>query len=140
MANLSRLIRFGTLLLFLASIADSAVAQGKVEVIRDFEFDLLINQKRIKADSTDIKGYRIQIYFGTDMDEGQKVKTKFKELYPEYTEQVYMSYTQPYWRVRVGNYYRPIDAQPDINLYLKDFEKIFLIKDDIELPFIPLRI
>lgn len=126
------------ILVVLLMIAGGSVkAQGEIEVIRDLEFDLLLNQKRIRADSSELKGYRIQIYFGTDLDEAQKVEMEFRLEYPELADQVYLVYTEPYWRVRVGNYYRPIDAQPDIEKYKHNFDKIFLIKENIELPEIP---
>lgn len=131
---------YTTLALILIGFTSPVFSQGKVEVVKDFEFDLLINQKRIKADSMVKTGYRIQIYFGTDMEEANQAANKFKSLFPDLSSQVYITYTQPYWRVRVGNYYRPIDAQPDMNRYKSDFDSIFLIKDEIELPPIPLRI
>lgn len=134
MANLSKVL-FLSLVVFAISGFTKANAQdGNVNVISDHQLELLVNQKRIKADTSDRVGYRIQVYFGTDMDEAQKIANKVKSKYPELADQVYITYKQPYWRVRIGNYYRPIDAQADMQEFKESIGDVFLIKDDIELP------
>jgi hypothetical protein len=61
-------------------------------------------------------------------------ESKFKTTFPGYSERVYALYQQPYWKIRVGDYYREVDA-----LYMLDeirvyFPNAFLVKDFIRRP------
>lgn len=126
-----------TLPLLLICLLGSSFAfaqQGKVEIIGADKLDKRIEQKVETYDSTELDGYRIQLFFGTDMNNAQKVKEKFKSLYPELAKQVYMPYSQPYWRVRIGNFYTQLEAQPMLRQLEDDFESVFLVKEKIERP------
>jgi hypothetical protein len=121
--------------LILLICAGTAFAQdGKIDVIGGAELDLLVDKKVNKVDTTDLWGYRIQIYFGKDRGNAQKVAQKLKSKYPELASEVYSKYMQPSWRVRVGNFYRKIDAQKLLHELNKDFEGVFLVRDVIKLP------
>ncbi len=54
------------------------------------------------------KGYRVQIYYGTDRAEAINRKVDFIRHHPEI--KVYMSYVQPKYRVKVGNFASRADA------------------------------
>lgn len=110
---------------------------GKVEIIEEPEIKLE-NERRIAAiDTGEIAGYRVQIYFGSDMYKADEQRNKFISMFPEYADQIYRKYERPYWKLRVGNFYREIDAQPLLKQTEKEFESVFLVKDFIVLPPLP---
>ncbi len=110
--------------------------QGSIVVISDVELDIKIEQKIAAVDTADQWGYRIQIYFGSDRKTALEVSSKFKTRYPELASEVYTDYFQPNWRVRVGNFYRKIDAQKLMYKLENEFGDVFLVRDIIELPTI----
>jgi hypothetical protein len=124
-------------LLIVSAIGLSAYAQqGKVEIIGAEEIDQAIEDKLERVDSTDLWGYRIQVYFGSDRKKANTMAQKFKMRYPDLRDEVYMDYFQPNWRVRVGNFHRKIDAQKQMHMLEEEFGDVFLVRDKIELPFI----
>lgn len=129
---------FGGLTFVILSIlsANVAVAQtdGKVRINADPRLESEMQKDIAHHDSTDLRGYRIQIYFGNNRSDAEKIERKFKSLFPDNRDEVYLRYYQPYWRVRIGNYYRKIDAQHLLHELTKEFENVLLIKDEIELP------
>lgn len=75
-------------------------------------------------------GYRIQLYSSS----GQKakhlaleVKGKVLKLFPE--EPVYISFTAPFWRVRVGNYRNKHEALGLMNRLKREFPNSYVVKD-----------
>jgi hypothetical protein len=123
------------ILSFIVLFQFSAFAQkGKVEIIETPEIKIE-NERRINAvDTAQIQGFRIQIYFGSDMYKADEQRNKFIAEHPEYAQQVYRKYERPYWKIRVGNFYREIDAQNLLLVLEKDFDSVFIVKDNIELP------
>lgn len=123
------------LVILLCLFALGSYAQdGKIEVIGDAELEELINKKVDAVDTTDMWGYRIQIYFGSNRKDALEKENEFKKKYPELASSIYKDYFQPNWRVRVGNFYRKIDAQKMMIKLEKEFGDVFLVPDIIELP------
>ena len=123
-----------TLLLFVATW--SFGQDGKIQIIEDKGVDDLLTKKIESADSVDLWGYRIQVYFGSDRTEAIKLQNKIKSMYAEQANEVYLDYYQPNWRVRVGNFYKKIDAQKLMYELQEEFGDVFLVRDKIELPYI----
>ncbi|MCO4820337.1 MAG: SPOR domain-containing protein [Bacteroidetes bacterium] len=124
---------YATLLLLSASFV--AYSQdGKVEVIGDAEVEMLLDKKIASVDTTDLWGYRIQVYFGNDRKEAKKTEQLLKSRYPELSTEIYRDYYQPNWKVRVGNFYRKIDAQKLMMKLEDEFGDVFLVRDIIDLP------
>ena len=124
---------YATLLLLSASFV--AYSQdGKVEVIGDAEVEMLLDKKIASVDTTDLWGYRIQVYFGNDRKEAKKTEQLLKSRYPELSTEIYRDYYQPNWKVRVGNFYRKIDAQKLMMKLEHEFGDVFLVRDIIDLP------
>lgn len=119
---------------FLFILPLSLLAQPeKIRVIEEPEITEWMNQRKASIDTTQIQGFRIQIYFGSDMYKADEVKEKFITDYPDLAKEVYRKYEKPYWKIRVGNYYREIDAQPLLKQMEKEYESVFIVKDFIEL-------
>lgn len=118
----------------LISFQTSFAQSGNVEVIGDAELELLLDKKVASVDTTDLWGYRIQVYFGSNRKEAQEKAQLLQSRYPELSTEIYKDYFQPNWRVRVGNYYRKIDAQKLMMKLELEFGDVFLVRDIIELP------
>jgi hypothetical protein len=129
----------GVLLVLVTSSNIYAQTEGKVRINADPRLERELKEDIEHNDSIALKGYRIQIYFGNDKNEAEKIIRKFKNLYPESKNESYLRYYQPYWRVRIGNYYRKVDAQHLLYKLISDFDNVLLIKDEIELPEIILE-
>lgn len=78
-----------------------------------------------------IKGYRIQI----GLFPGRKGRTKAYSLksdylikYPDKTD-VYVSYSAPYFNVRVGNFFTKTQALKEFQEIKKDFPGAFIVED-----------
>lgn len=125
-----------TILVIFGSVLLSYGQQGNVEIIGDSELEIRIAEKVTGTDTLERWGYRIQVYFGSDRTEANKLEKRFKAQYPDLRSEVYKDYFQPNWRVRIGNFYRKIDAQKLMHQLEDEFGDVFLVRDQIELPVI----
>lgn len=66
-----------------------------------------------------MRGYRVQIYYGIDRNQAIQRKVDFMRRFPGV--KTYMSYTQPQYRVKIGNFATREDAvetyREAINIY-----------------------
>jgi hypothetical protein len=105
--------------------------EGKVIIHEEPGIDFLLDthiemNKRHKY----VDGYRIQLYSGSGQrakHSAMEAKTGFLELFPD--EKVYMSFTAPFWRVRVGNYRNRNEALELLSKLRKDFPNAYIVKD-----------
>jgi len=81
-----------------------------------------------------LKGYRVQIYSGSNRIDANKVKSDFLETY--LGEKIYFDYEQPYYKVRVGDYRTKLEAQKMYQALLLDnrFKGVLIVPDDINFP------
>lgn len=93
-----------------------------------------IESDYIKAwDKVDkIDGYRIQItaFSGNNSRnraEGEKVA--FKSNFPGIS--VYLTYTEPYFKLRVGNYYTRLEAYKDLKRIQLTYPNAYIVPDKI---------
>lgn len=84
-----------------------------------------------------MRGYRVQIYYGVDRNIAFSRKADFMRRYPK--TRAYMSYTQPQYRVKVGDFATREDAgelyREMISIYgacmiVPDYVTINTLKDD----------
>lgn len=115
----------------LAQSNDSA----QVKIIGSTLLDLkLKNRIEEREEAKGVDGYRIQVYFGDDRKEAEKVKAKLQEIFDDY-----LSYTiieLPYYKVRIGNFRSMVEAQALFFALQHIYPNVFLVKDKIELPAI----
>lgn len=81
------------------------------------------------------QGYRIQINFGQDRNEANKIRGDFSQKYPGIP--TYMSYQQPYFKVNVGDFRTKLEAVKNLNIVKKTYPGAFIIKDKINSPPLP---
>ncbi len=126
-----------TLLITVATITVFAQTEGKVTVIKNPLIDSLIARrialnKGVTKNGTPIVvyGYRVQVFFGTDRKEAYNEQARFKSLYPEYG--TYLSYTQPNYRVKVGDFRTRAEAQRLMNELRPEFPTLFIFNERID--------
>jgi hypothetical protein len=101
---------------------------GKVEVIKDPLIDSLI-AKRISINNSRTSGtsagFQIQIYLGPDRQDAYDAQNRFKSLYPGTT--TYLSYTEPNYKVQVGDFRSRMEAQKLTNELKQYFPTVLII-------------
>jgi hypothetical protein len=108
-------------------------AKGKVEVVQDDKMVQLTEQyRKMSLNNPEIDGYRVQIFFDSGSNSKNKaasVKSNFETSYPGVKS--YLSYKEPYYRVRVGNFRTLIEAIGFQKKIAVDFPNSFPVKDEI---------
>ncbi len=125
-----------TILISLLAAGAFAQDAGKVTVVKDPLIDSLIARrialnKGVTKDGTPIVvfGYRVQVFFGNDRKEAYNEQARFNSIYPEYA--TYISYTQPNYRVKVGDFRTRAEAQRLITELRPQFPTLFIFNEQI---------
>jgi hypothetical protein len=82
-----------------------------------------------------VEGYRIQIYSGTGTNskhEAQDVRSKFLNQFPN--EKVFVEYSAPFMRVRVGSFRHMHEALPLLRKVKASFPSSYIVRDP-SIPF-----
>lgn len=126
-----KMYKYFVVLVFLCSV-HAMKAQVTLDI--DEKINENLRMKNAKIDSTKISGYRIQIAFSSDKSDVSISESKFISIFPDYSDRVYALYQQPYWKIRVGDYYREVDAIYMLDEIREHFPNAFLVKDYINRP------
>ena len=91
-----------------------------------------VNRLTSKMTSSGLyKGYRIQILSTRSRDEAFKLKTELLQMFPN--QQTYILFQSPYFKVRIGNYFRRPDAESFKNRFLQKLsQNVYIVEDAIE--------
>lgn len=113
------------------SVAQNTI--GKVIVVTDAIIDTLI-QKHVEYNQLHptVEGYRIQIYFESGNNArtvAMGVKDNFLELFPGYG--AYLTFTEPYYRVRVGDFRDKMSAEAFLQTLQGIFPNAFIVPDNV---------
>jgi len=113
----------------------SAQERGKVLVIKDPQIDSLI-AKRLElskdsrsGSSISVSGFRVQIFSGLERQQAYAEQSKFKVHFPAYSS--YISYVQPNYRVRVGDFRTRLEAEKFINELKRYYSSLFIFSEMI---------
>ena len=82
-----------------------------------------------------IEGFRIQIFFDSGNNSkgnAEAAKSKFAAQYP--TISVYLTFKEPNFRVRVGDFRTRNEARGFLKQISTEYPNAFVIKDEIKLP------
>lgn len=105
----------------------------KVTIVADPGIDSLIEADKIQAESDpSLQGYRIQLFADSDRKGAQDIRTKFLQLFPDID--AYLTYQQPYFKVRIGDFRTRIEAYALYKEMLQHFDKVLIVPDKINLP------
>lgn len=112
---------------------DSTVKPGKVTIYQDEKISALAERyKEINRRDPSFDGYRLQIFF--DSGNNSKVRATealaaFQEKYPSI--KAYVSFKQPNYRIRVGNFRTKSEAIGLQKKIMADYPNAFVVKDRI---------
>lgn len=107
-------------------------------VHKDSRLDLL-SEKQAKINKTTsgmtstgmYRGYRLQVLNTRSRDEAFKLKADFLQLFP--SQQTYVLYQSPYFKVRVGNFRQRSEAASFKNKLAKLYpQNAYIVEDIIE--------
>ena len=121
--------------IFLAFACQSTFAQerGKVIVTKDPQIDSLIAKrlalsKNVKAGTGIwVSGFRVQIFSGMSRQDAYNEQAKFKVRFPSQT--TYISYVQPNYRLRVGDFRTKLEAEKFMNELKKFYSSLFVFSE-----------
>lgn len=86
----------------------------------------LLNKKKNANTSTTVNDkFKIQIFYGKNT-EARSALSSFRRIYPEVNATIV--YTNPSYKVLVGNYKTRLDAERNLKVIQKDFEHALLIR------------
>ena len=124
------------LLMTLLALGGFSQRKGSLNVSQDSRIERLMRKQReVYAVSNTMNGYRIQIFMeiGNEaVDHAKVVKADFEEQYPSLP--IYLSYEQPYYRLRVGDFRNRVEAQKYLKLIKPSFNLAFVTADIINPP------
>jgi len=108
-------------------------AKGTVEIIQDEKITQLGDQyRKMSLNNPEIDGYRIQIFFDSGSNSKNKaasIQSEFETGYPDIKS--YLSYKEPYYRVRVGDFRTLTEAVGFQKKIAADYPNAFPVKDKI---------
>lgn len=81
------------------------------------------------ATRTTTMGFRVQIYSGANRTEAYAEQARFKRLYKDLD--TYVSYEEPNYRVKVGDFRSRGDAQELMQGLRKQFNSVFVFTEEI---------
>jgi hypothetical protein len=116
--------------------------QGYLEIRQPPELDTLMMKYNIlrervekNPDNKGIPGYRIQIFFDSGINSGdraRKAKDEFETLFPDISG--YITWKAPNFRVRVGDFRNRLEADRALSDIEKEYPNAWVIKDEINYP------
>jgi hypothetical protein len=78
-----------------------------------------------------IQGYRLLVYNGKNRDEANMAKSTVYKSIPGLP--VFTEYKQPYFKVKVGNFFERLEAQPYLVKLREAFPNLLLVPEPIRL-------
>lgn len=125
--------------LFLAilfAIATTASGQGSLNVNQDSRIESLISkQRKMYAIDSSFSGYRIHVFMeiGNDaLEHAKAVKAQFENAFPDIP--IYLTYAEPYFRLRAGNFRNRVEAEKSLRRIKRQFKEAFVTADMIYRP------
>jgi hypothetical protein len=117
--------------LFFTAPAQPKTDTGKVVVNEDPRVKEML-QKYGESRTGKMKGYRVQIHFGTEKTRAKDAKSKFLTKYPDV--HTYDMFETPYFKVRAGDFRTKLEAYKFLKEIQEHFPGAFIVEDQIELP------
>ncbi len=123
----------------LSTAVNAQYADTYYEHTKEIEVDSLLKiHKEYNSHYSDIDGYRIQIFKGSGnnaLEDAENIIDKFSEKYEE--TGAYISFMEPYYRIRIGDYRTRLDALNFLRKIKKSYPSAFVIQNDIEFIVLP---
>jgi hypothetical protein len=126
-----------SLCLFLLVFIKTGFAQqeqkGNIEIIQDVRIGQLVEKhKALNERQSDVDGYRIQIFFDSGNNSKKKASDAMQRFIDRYPEtKAYISFKEPYYRVRVGNFLTLIESEGFLKKIQPEYPNAFPVKEKI---------
>ena len=135
--EMQKMRRFLLTILFTALVLGGFAQQrGTLHVNQDSRVERLMRKQReVYAANNTMNGFRVQIFMeiGNEaVDHAKVVKADFEEQYPSLP--IYLSYEQPYYRLRVGDFRSRIEAEKYLRILKPQYNMAFVTADIINPP------
>lgn len=127
-----------TFVLVLISTLSFAQKPGTVAVTADAKIDSLLskrhamNREAARGSFISADGFRVQIFSGSERSNAYAEQARFKSLYP--LVGTYMSYNQPNYKLRVGDFRTRMEAEKFMHALRPAFPSRFIFSEKINLP------
>lgn len=107
---------------------------SSVQVFADKRMDLLTNKPQAVVEKKNnkpqvIKGYRIQVYYGTSRQEAANAKMLFMKKYPKVRS--YLTYNNPQYRLKVGDFKSRAEADAFADGLRGMFKTVMIVSENI---------
>ena len=134
--------QFGFLLFILVlAIVGNAQNRGSLNVSQDSKIETLIQkQKQLYSIDSSSNGYRIHIFMeiGNEaLKNAEAMKRKFETAFPDIP--VYLTYAEPYFRLRAGDFRNRVEAEKCLRRIKPQFREAFVTSDIIYQPKIQMN-
>lgn len=124
------------IMLFLLTVSGAVAQTKQAEIIQDKKVDALVDKYiYLNRHQMTLSGWRIQIFFDSGANSKRKaseVLRQFNERYPE--SQAYLSFKEPYYRVRVGDFRTRLEAEGFLRKIQAQYPNAFATSDFINPP------
>ena len=113
-----------------------SITGGKVIIHADPKIEQLLKLNiSVNRKEQLFQGYRIQILsrssYGTNVDTLKSYTKRFEEEFPDIP--AYLQYTDPDFKIRVGNYRNRLECIPDLHRIRKIYPASYAVKTEISL-------
>ncbi|HOP14280.1 SPOR domain-containing protein [Lentimicrobium sp.] len=110
--------------------------EGQVQIIGDERIDLLIEKhKYLNRHQSTLDGWRVQIFFDSGTNSKRKATDALNRFSSRYHEtKAYLSFKEPYYRVRVGDFRTRLEAEGFLHNIKADYPNAFTVSDKINPP------
>ena len=133
------MVRVALLTLFLGmGLISPMLAQqkGSLEINTDGNVRRLLDTyAQLMLEYPGVEGYRIQIFFdsgNTSKQAAMNIKRTFETRFPNI--EAYISFEEPNYKVRVGNFRTKLDAEGCLKKIAPSYPSAFVVPDFIEFP------
>lgn len=125
-----------TIILSVLAISGFAQNEGSLRIKQDGRIEKLMKKQReVYAKSNTMNGFRVQIFMeiGNEaVDHAEAMKKDFTENFPDLP--IYLSYEQPYYRLRVGDFRNRVEAEKYLRILKPKYGMAFVTTDVINPP------
>lgn len=94
------------------AIPDST-SGAQVILHQDVRIETVFANRKVQSSNSTMVGYRVQVFSSnlqrTAKTEAYKIEQELSDAFPEYN--VYVSYSAPFWKVRIGDFRTMQEAQ-----------------------------
>jgi hypothetical protein len=118
---------------FWIAIEANSQNNGRVIILQNPVIDTLV-QKHVVLNQLQptIDGWRIQIFFESGNNAkilANRSRDRFLEIYPD--QGAYLTFNEPYYKVRIGNFRTRMDAEGFLQNIISEFPTAYIVPDNV---------